>query len=83
MTPTPSLARRLLDGWLQIAARFGEVQTLVLLGLVYGLVIGPAALIVRAAGNDFLAKRRLRELGSAWRPADSRAPLLEHVKQPF
>lgn len=83
MNPSPSLARRLLDGWLQIAARFGETQTIVLLGLIYGLVIGPAAVIARAAGNDFLAKRGMRELGSAWRPSDSRAPELEHVKQPF
>lgn len=83
MEPKLPLSRRLLDGWMQIAARFGEVQTLVLLGLIYTLVIGPAALVARALGNDFLSKRGLGEAGSAWREADSRPPALENVKQPF
>jgi hypothetical protein len=83
MTENPSLARRLLDGWLDIVARFGEVQTLVLLGLIYGLVFGPAAVVARCLGNDFLSKRGLREPGSAWRAADSRPAILENVKQPF
>jgi hypothetical protein len=81
--PKPSPWRRLLDGWLAIAAHFGEVQTLVLLGLIYTLVIGPASLVSRAVGNDFLSKRGLGESGSAWREADSREAVLENVKQPF
>ncbi len=83
MTETPGLARRLLDGWLEVVARFGEVQTLVLLGLIYGLVFGPASLVARSLGNDFLSKRRLREAGTAWQIADSRPHDLENVKQPF
>ena len=78
-----SLWRRLLDGWLAIAAHFGEVQTLVLLGLIYSLVVGPASVVSRVAGSDFLSKRGLRESGSAWREAESRAPDLENLKQPF
>ena len=74
---------RLLDGWMQIALRLGEAQTLVLLGLVYTFVIGPAALVARALGSDFLGKRGIGEAGSAWRDADSRPPLLENLKQPF
>jgi len=74
---------RLLAGWMQIAARFGEVQTLVLLALIYVLVIGPASLVSRAFGSDFLSRRGLREAGSAWREADSRPPVLDNVKQPF
>jgi hypothetical protein len=75
--------RRLLDGWMQIALRLGEAQTLVLLGLVYTVVIGPAALVARALGSDFLGKHGAREAGSAWREADSRPPSLENLKQPF
>lgn len=75
--------RRLLDGWLQIAARFGEVQTLVLLGLIYTLVIGPASLAARALGSDFLSKRVPDAKGSAWRAPDSRPPLLDNAKQPY
>jgi len=79
----PPPGRRLLDGWMQIVAHFGEVQTLVLLGLIYVLVLGPASAISRAFGSDFLSKRGLGEEGSAWREADSRPPDLENVKQPF
>jgi hypothetical protein len=83
MTQTPGPLRRLLDGWMQIAVRFGEVQTMVLLALIYVLVIGPASLVARGFGSDFLSKRGLGESGSAWREADSRPPLLDNVKQPF
>jgi hypothetical protein len=75
--------RRLLDGWLAIAGHFGEVQTLVLLGLIYVLAIGPASLVSRATGSDFLTRRGLRAGGTAWRDADSRPPDLESFKQPF
>ena len=66
-----------------IAGHFGEVQTLVLLGLIYSLVLGPAALISRVAGSDFLAKRGLRQPGSAWSDSESRPSDLENLKQPF
>jgi hypothetical protein len=75
--------RRLLHGWLEIAGHFGEVQTLVLLGIVYVFVIGPFAVVARLAGRDFLAKRKLREPGSAWRPADTTPGDLERAKHPF
>jgi hypothetical protein len=68
---------------MQIVARFGEVQTLVLLGLIYVLVFGPASLVARALGSDFLSRRGLGEKDTAWRAADSRPPELENVKQPF
>jgi len=68
---------------MEIAARFGEAQTLVLLGVIYVLAIGPAAVVTRALGADFLSRRGLRGPGSAWREADSREPSLENVKQPF
>jgi len=83
MTDEQPLWRRLLDGWMQIAAHFGEVQTLVLMALIYAFVFGPAAVISRSFGSDFLGKRGLGETGSAWRDSDTRPPELENVKQPF
>jgi hypothetical protein len=77
------VGRRLLDGWLLIAAHFGEVQTLVLLGLIYSLVIGPASVVSRVLGSDFLTKRGLGAPGSAWREADTRPPLLDNLRQPY
>jgi hypothetical protein len=79
----PSLPRRLLDGWLVVAGHFGEAQTLVLLGIVYVAVIGPVAAVSRVFGADFLAKRHLRETGSAWRDADTAETSLERSKHPF
>ena len=77
------LHRRMLHGWLEIAGHFGEVQTLVLLGIVYLFVIGPTAVVARLAGRDFLAKRRLRDPGTAWQEADSATGDLERAKHPF
>jgi len=52
---------RLRSGWLRIAKRLGEVQTVVLLSLVYASVLGPLALLLRVAGRaDLLELRRPR-----------------------
>ncbi len=63
-----------------IAGRFGYVQTLVILALVYGVLIGPVGLVLAAARRDPLDKRQLRATGSAWQEADSAAPDLERAK---
>lgn len=75
--------RRLLNGWMAIVARFGEVQTLVLLGIFYGGLIGPVATGIAVGRGDLLAKRKLREPGSAWREADPMPAELERAKHPF
>ena len=76
----PSLGRRLLDGWMTIAARFGSVQTLMILAMTYVLLIGPVSLVLAIGRNDPLAKRGLRKLESAWLDADSAKPDLERAK---
>jgi hypothetical protein len=83
MTEAGGLGRRLLQGWLAVAGHFGEVQTLVLLGVVYALVIGPVSIVAWLARRDFLSKRGLRSPGSAWLPSNSAAPDLERSKHPF
>jgi hypothetical protein len=78
------LWRRLYLGWLAIAARFGESQTLVVIALVYALVIGPVALGLAAARRDLLHKRDLGGEGSAWSEADTESrPDLERAKRLF
>lgn len=74
------ILRQLYTGWLMIAARFGSVQTLVMLAFFYTSLIGPAWLITRVSGRDLLDKRHLGEPGSAWREADSSPPDLERAK---
>lgn len=75
-----SFLRRLYAGWLAIALRFGAVQTHVILGLFYGLLIGPAAVISRIFGRDLLDKRHLGAGDTAWREADTSPPDLERAK---
>jgi hypothetical protein len=76
--------RRLYEGWLLIAAQFGEVQTLIVVAIVYAAVIGPVAVAMRAGRGDPLHTRALRAQGSAWLDADSvAAPDLERAKRLF
>ena len=71
-------------GWMQIAARFGEVQTLIVLTLVYTFVIGPFALGSAATRRDFLHKRGLGLPDSAWSDADTVVkPDLERARRLF
>ena len=77
------LGARLLAGWMSIVARFGEVQTLVLLGLVYAFVFGPIGIGASLARRDFLNKSGLGEPGTAFRAAETNEPDLESVKRPF
>jgi hypothetical protein len=76
--------RTLYEGWLEIAARFGEVQTLIVVSLVYTLVIGPVAAIIAVGRGDLLHKRGLFTEGSAWNEADTTTdPDVERAKRLF
>jgi hypothetical protein len=57
---------RLESGWMRIAQRLGEVQTVVILTLVYTMLIAPMALLLRLLGRaDLLELRRARGDGFA------------------
>ena len=77
---TPSLGRRLLNGWMAIAGRFGSVQTLMILVMTYVLLIGQIGLALAIGRSDLLAKRGLKALESAWQDADTAKPDLERAK---
>jgi hypothetical protein len=78
------LWRRLFEGWLLVAARFGEAQTLVIVGLAYAVVVGPVAVAIRLGRGDPLRKQALRAPGSAWLEADSTStPDVERAKRLF
>jgi len=80
MPASESVWRRLSNGWMAIVGRFGFVQTLLLLVLIYAFVIGPVSIVMAIARKDQLAKRGLGEPGSAWSDADTAAPDLERAK---
>jgi hypothetical protein len=80
MEPMP-VHRRLLNGWMSIVARFGFVQTLVILSIFYAILIGPVALFGAITRRDLLDKRGLRDVGSAWQQAENASTDLERAKQ--
>jgi hypothetical protein len=75
--------RRLYEGWIAIARRFGYVQTLVILAIFYAFILGPVALGIALSRGDLLAKRGLRNRESAWREAESALPDLERARRQF
>ena len=75
------IRKRLFQGWMVITARFGFVQTLVILTMFYAVLLGIPALVVGIARRDLLERRGLGVEGSAWRTADSSAPDLERARQ--
>jgi len=77
---SPGLGRRLLNGWMAIAGRFGFVQTLMLLVFTYTILIGPVGIALYLGRADLLGKRGLKTEGSAWRHSDSSEPDLERAK---
>ncbi len=83
MSEKQAIWRRLYAGWLEIAARFGEVQTLLVVTMAYTLVLGPLALVLFALRRDLLHKRGLRVPGSAWSEADSASADLERARRLF
>ena len=79
-TGAPSLGRRLLNGWMAIAGRFGFVQTMMLLALTYAFVIGPCGIGISIFRGDLLAKRGLGLKETAWQDSESEKPNLERAK---
>ena len=75
-----SVWRKLYQGWMAIAARFGGIQTLVLLAFFYVFLVGPVAGIARIGRRDYLEKAPLDPTLSAWRQAESSPPDLERAK---
>jgi hypothetical protein len=76
----PSVGRRLLNGWMAIAGRFGSVQTLMILVMTYVLVIGPVGLVLAIGRSDPLAKRGFKTGQTVWLDADTAKPDLERAK---
>lgn len=81
--PPRGFSKRLYDGWMRVAGRFGAVQTLVVLAIFYALVIGPIATGIAIGRGDLLARRGLRNPGSAWNDADSAKPGLDRARHQF
>ena len=74
------LWRRLLNGWMTIAARFGGVQTQLILVLFYVALIGPISILQALGRRDQLDKREMWKQETAWRNSDTGGTDLERAK---
>ncbi len=63
-----ALLARVRSRLLAASKAAARAQAAVLLTLVYFLVLGPAALVARLCGADFLARRRAARTGWVPRP---------------
>jgi hypothetical protein len=74
--------RQLYDYWMKFAHGLGRINALILLTLVYFVVIGPAAVVLRLFGKDLL-DRKAEKRSSFWYKKDQEQLTLERSKQQF
>jgi hypothetical protein len=75
------LGARLKAYWMAFALRLGEIQTQIVLTVMYVLVFGSANMILRALGKDLLGKRVRSD--SYWVPHERQPETLERFRHPF
>lgn len=73
------ILRSLWQGWKAIALRIGHFQTRVILSLIYYLVLGPVALVVRLVGDPLGIKRK--DGRTRWRARHYPTLSLEQAKR--
>lgn len=49
------ILRKLWDLWKAFGHALGQVQTAILLGIIYHIAIGPISLVCRLAGRDMMS----------------------------
>lgn len=79
--PRRSLAQRLKAYWMAFALRLGDVQTQIILALMYVLVFGLSNLVLRVARKDLLGKRTIKP--SYWIAHERQPETLERYRHPF
>jgi hypothetical protein len=75
------MAKRLWKKWKQIARRVGDFQARVILTVIYFIIIGPFALIVRWGADPLSLKR---DDHGGWRPkAETEGPVMQRATNQF
>jgi len=72
-----ALLRKLKDLWMAFAHVVGQVQTALLLSIIYHIAIGPLGLISRLTGRDLLGLRQPQ--GNSY--ADPLAPISSTIER--
>ena len=73
--------RRLHAYWMAFALRLGEIQTQILLALMYFLAFSLTNLCLRVLRKDFLGKRTTKP--SYWVAHEPQPETLERYRHPF
>jgi hypothetical protein len=71
------------NGWLLFARILARVNTIILLTLIYVVIIGPMALILRILRKDPLQKKKNSLITSYWHERASSEPTIERHKFQF
>jgi hypothetical protein len=74
--------KKLLDYWLRIARILGNANTFVLLTIVYVVVIGPGAVLLKIFGKDLL-DRKHEDRESYWYDKAAVHQDVDHSKHQF
>lgn len=74
--------KTLYAGWMKFAAALAYINTRIVLTLVFVLLIGPLALVMRILGKDFL-DRRMDRRTSFWKTRMRVDHTLENMKHQF
>jgi len=76
------LLRALYRGWMRFAHVLGRIQTFLILAIIYFVVMGVVAPLVRLFSGDPL-DRRLRDRASVWSPKTGTNLRLEEARHLF
>lgn len=68
--------------WMRFARALGKANALLLLTIVYVVMIGPAAIVLKILGKDLL-DRKANENHTFWRDKVQEPFTIERGKQPF
>ena len=76
----PSALRPVYAAWMKFGAVAGHVNTRIILGLAFYLIILPVGLLRRAFAGD--AMKRKRDAGPTYRTPSAKRPR-DHLEKPF
>jgi len=79
---TKQVLRKLKEWWMKFAAMLGWINTRVILTIVYFILFGLIALIVRILRKDLLRKRRSAS-ASYWKPKEKIVHSIDAAKHQF
>jgi hypothetical protein len=75
--------KKIKDGWMWFAKKLGWINTVVLLTIIYVIIIGPMALVIKIFRIDPLQRKQETGKKSYWRTRISSEPTLERHKFQF